>query len=103
VGTKEVLGPKNSPVILDWAKSLDINYAGDEIPCAGIVRRALYRIDTAAGSIARNPLAARQWEQFGDETTPRLGAVMVFWRESLASGKGHVGSMWARMRQRIRS
>ena len=40
---------------------------------------------------AGNPLGARQWETFGDATAPRLGAVMVFWRESLASGKGHVG------------
>ncbi|MEQ1778277.1 MAG: hypothetical protein ABL863_07020 [Nitrosomonas sp.] len=29
--------------------------------------------------------------KFGNSTTPCLGTVMVFWRESLASGKGHVG------------
>jgi uncharacterized SAM-binding protein YcdF (DUF218 family) len=42
-----------------------------------------------------NPLGARQWERFGKGTTPQLGAVMVFWRESQSSGKGHVGFYWA--------
>jgi len=42
-------------------------------------------------ALPANPLGARQWERFGDSTQPRVGAVMVFWRNSKQSGFGHVG------------
>lgn len=41
-----------------------------------------------------SPYAAQSWTRFGidiTETGPRLGAVMVFWRGSPSSWKGHVG------------
>ena len=91
VGTKEVLGPKSNPVILDWAEDLDINYTGDDVPWCGLFVAHCIGSTLQEESLPGNPLGARQWERFGDATTPRLGAVMVFWRESLASGKGHVG------------
>ena len=35
---------------------------------------------------------ARSWEKFGDAVDqPRLGDIVVFWRVSRSSGKGHVG------------
>ena len=91
VGTKEVLGSKNNPVIMDWATSLDINYAGDDVPWCGLFVAHCIGSTLQQEVLPGNPLGARQWERFGDAITPRLGAVMVFWRESLASGKGHVG------------
>lgn len=91
MGTKEVLGPRNNPVIMDWATSLDINYTGDDIPWCGLFVAHCIGLTLQQEVLPGNPLGARQWEQFGDATTPRLGAVMVFWRDSLASGKGHVG------------
>lgn len=91
VGTKEVLGSKNNPVILDWATSLDIDYAGDDVPWCGLFVAHCIGSTLPQEVLPGNPLGARQWERFGDTTTSRLGAVMVFWRESLASGKGHVG------------
>jgi uncharacterized protein (TIGR02594 family) len=91
VGTKEVLGSKNNPVIMDWATSLDINYTGDDVPWCGLFVAHCIGSTLQQEVLPGNPLGARQWERFGDATTPRLGAVMVFWRESLASGKGHVG------------
>lgn len=91
VDTKEVLGPANNPVIMDWATSLDINYAGDDIPWCGLFVAHCIGLTLQQEVLPGNPLGARQWEKFGDATTPRAGAVMVFWRESLASGKGHVG------------
>lgn len=90
-GTKEVLGPRNNPVVMDWATSLDINYAGDEVPWCGLFVAHCVGSTLQQEVLPGNPLGARQWEKFGDASTPRLGAVMVFWRESLASGKGHVG------------
>jgi uncharacterized protein (TIGR02594 family) len=91
VGTAEVLGPKNNPAIMDWATSLDLNYAGDEVPWCGLFVAHCVGATLQQEVLPGNPLGARQWETFGDATAPRLGAVMVFWRESLASGKGHVG------------
>ena len=91
MGTKEVLGSKNNPVIMDWATSLDINYQGDDVPWCGLFVAHCIGSTLQQEVLPGNPLGARQWERFGEDTTPRLGAVMVFWRESLASGKGHVG------------
>jgi len=91
VGTAEILGPKNNPAIMDWATTLDVNYAGDEVPWCGLFVAHCIGATLQQEVLPGNPLGARQWERFGDATTPRLGAVMVFWRESLASGKGHVG------------
>src|SRR6185295_16625264 len=90
-GTKEVLGSRNNPVIMDWATSLEVNYAGDEVPWCGLFVAHCIGSTLQQEVLPGNPLGARQWERFGDATSPRLGVVMVFWRQSLASGKGHVG------------
>lgn len=91
VGTKEVLGEKSNPDILDWAKDLDISYRGDDVPWCGLFVAHCIGATLTQETLPGNPLGARQWERFGDATSPREGAVLVFWRESPASGKGHVG------------
>lgn len=91
VGTKEILGARSSPAILDWASSLDISYPGDDVPWCGLFVGHCIGSTLPDEILPHNPLGARQWEPFGDPTEPRLGAVMVFWRESRQSGKGHVG------------
>lgn len=91
IGTKEMLGPGNSPIIMDWAKDLDIQYKGDDVPWCGLFVAHCIGVTLPQEVLPGNPLGARQWEKFGEDTEPRLGAVMVFWRKSLASGLGHVG------------
>ena len=91
VGTKEVLGPKSNLTILDWAKSLEIPYPGDDIAWCGLFVSHCIGATLPQEVLPGNPLGARQWERFGDSTTPRTGAIMVFWRDTPASGKGHVG------------
>ncbi len=91
MGTKEVLGDKDNPVIMDWAKNLDIHYAGDDVPWCGLFVAHCVGATLQQEVLPGNPLGARRWENFGTATDPRFGAIMVFWRESLASGKGHVG------------
>jgi uncharacterized protein (TIGR02594 family) len=91
VGTKEVLGPKTSPVIRDWANNLDLHYPGDDVPWCGLFVAHCLGATLPQELLPANPLGARQWERFGEPTSPRVGAVMVFWRESKPSGKGHVG------------
>ncbi len=41
--------------------------------------------------IPDNPYAAINWLKFGKTTTPKPGAILVFWRGSPKSWKGHVG------------
>lgn len=91
LGTREVLGRKDNPVILDWADNLDIHYDGDEVPWCGLFVAHCIGSTLTEEVLPSNPLGARQWEKFGEATEPRLGAVMVFWRETKTSGKGHVG------------
>jgi uncharacterized protein (TIGR02594 family) len=91
LGTKEILGSRSNPVILDWASSLDIHYPGDDIPWCGLFVAHCIGSTLPEEILPSNPLGAREWERFGDPTEPRLGAILVFWRESRQSGKGHVG------------
>ncbi len=91
IGTSEAQGAKNSPVILDWADSLDIHYGSDDVPWCGLFVAHCIGATMQDEVLPSNPLGARQWERFGDPTEPRLGAVMVFWRESRSGDKGHVG------------
>ena len=91
LGTKEMLGPGNNPVILEWAQDLDIHYPGDDIAWCGLFVAHCIGLTLPEELLPGNPLGARQWQRYGDKTTPRFGSVMVFWRESRSSGKGHVG------------
>jgi uncharacterized protein (TIGR02594 family) len=90
-GTKEIVGNGSNPVILDWADDLDIHYPNDDIPWCGLFVAHCIGATLPQETLPGNPLGARQWEKYGDKTTPGLGAVMVFWRKSKTSGLGHVG------------
>lgn len=91
LGTKEVLGHRNNPKILNWADNLEIHYSGDEVPWCGLFVGHCIAATMVDETLPSNPLGARQWEKFGDPIEPRLGAIMVFWRQSKTSGLGHVG------------
>ncbi|MEN5034518.1 NlpC/P60 family protein [Pseudomonas sp. TWI929] len=91
IGTKENLGSRSNPVILNWADNLDIHYANDDVPWCGLFVAHCVGSSMPDEILPANPLGARQWERFGDPIDPRWGAILVFWRESKESGKGHVG------------
>lgn len=91
LGTREELGSRNNPVILDWAENLDLNYPEDEIPWCGLFMAHCIGSTMVDEVLPSNPLRARDWEDFGDPIEPRLGAIMIFWRKSKSSGLGHVG------------
>ncbi|SHF24173.1 TIGR02594 family protein [Kaistia soli DSM 19436] len=91
IGTREKPGAGSNPIIIDWATDLGINYGRDDIPWCGLfvghcISATLDREPTPNGL-----LGARSWERFGIRTDPTPGAVMVFWRQSKQSGRGHVG------------
>jgi uncharacterized protein (TIGR02594 family) len=91
IGTREIAGMSDNPVIMEWADALDLEYSGDDVPWCGLFVAHCIGSALASEVLPGNPLGARQWEKFGESTTPRLGAVMVFWRVSTTCGKGHVG------------
>jgi uncharacterized protein (TIGR02594 family) len=91
MGTTEILGTRHNPEIMDWSKSLDIHYPGDEIPWCGLFVAHCVGATIPEELLPSNPLGARRWERFGEASEPRYGAIMVFWRDSPGSGKGHVG------------
>lgn len=91
MGLKEVAGGGNNPAIMDWSRNLELHYSGDDVPWCGLFVAHCVSSSLPEEVLPGNPLGARQWEAFGQATTPRRGAIMVFWRESRSSGLGHVG------------
>lgn len=94
IDTKEVAGPGNNPLIMNWADDLDVGYASDEVAWCGLFVGHCVGSQLPFEGLPQNILGARQWLKFGDEVTPQFGSVLVFWRSSPESWKGHVGFYW---------
>lgn len=89
-GLAEIAGPQHNPKILEMFR--DIGFAwvdSDETPwCSG----AMNYFAKKHGYERSGNLDARSWLKVGEIITePKLGDVVVFWRESKSSWKGHVG------------
>ncbi|MER8394902.1 TIGR02594 family protein [Mesorhizobium sp. M1340] len=91
LGTREKPGAGSNPDILDWATDVNVMYKGDDIPWCGLFVGHCIGSTLDREPLPTNVLGARAWATFGIKTQPTSGAVMVFWRNSLQSGKGHVG------------
>lgn len=88
LGTVEVPGPGNNPLILAWAKETELDnvYRADETPWCGLFVALLVK---RTGRLpVPTPLWALSWRTFGVKAaTPSLGDILVFKRP----GGGHVG------------
>jgi uncharacterized protein (TIGR02594 family) len=91
VGTREAPGGANNPVILDWASDLGIPYTGDDVPWCGLFVSHCLGATLPDEPLPASPLWARAWLGFGRRVTPRVGAVLVFWRGKRTGTQGHVG------------
>lgn len=91
VATREFLGGRDNPVILDWARNIDIPYTGDDVPWCGLFVGHCIATTLPDEPLPGGLLGARSWLRLGRETTPRLAAVMVFWRGAKDGWEGHVG------------
>lgn len=88
IGTKEIVGPRHNPIIMDWAKELGLMnvYKSDEIPWCGLFMAICAK--RAGVEYPSQPLWALNWAKYGTETkTPMMGDVLTFKR----NGGGHVG------------
>lgn len=91
LGTKEVPGAGNNPVIMDWADKLDQWYPGDDTPWCGLFVAHCMAVGAPDEPQDFNRLGAREWLNFGvPSSSPVNGAVAVFWRISPTSWQGHV-------------
>lgn len=95
IGTREVPGAGNNPVIMSWgarlgARVLGIAYGADSVPWCGLF--AAHCVTQAGLKPPSIAIRAKAWATWGEglsmmATRPPLGAVAVFSR----SGGGHVG------------
>jgi uncharacterized protein (TIGR02594 family) len=95
LGTQEIVGQGANPTIMNWAKVQDLDhYTDDDIPWCGLFVAHCISSQLDLEPLPSIVLRARAWERFGKEISPQTGAIMVFWRVSEHSGKGHVGFYW---------
>ncbi len=90
LGTEEISGKENNPEVLKYAKETGISgVTNDEIAwCSTFVNWVAMK----AGLQYTKKANARSWLNAGVKVTaPEPGDIVVFWRESPESWKGHVG------------
>jgi len=95
--------------LFSWLKS-DRKALGDprKLPwCGDFVDTALNLTlpnEPRPGALGENPYLARNWMMLGQESGPRFGAVVVFWRGRRNGISGHVGFAvaWDGARRRIK-
>jgi uncharacterized protein (TIGR02594 family) len=90
LGTEEIVGSNDNPEVLKYAKDTGIKgITNDEIPwCSTFVNWVAWK----SGLQYTKKANARSWLNVGKKvSSPEPGDVVVFWRESPKSWKGHVG------------
>lgn len=91
IGTKEISGQKDNPEILKYfnESGFDGNKLKDETAWCSAFMNWVAR---NSGLDYSNKLNARSWLKIGWQIkNPKVGDVVIFWRESPNSWKGHVG------------
>ncbi len=90
-GVKEVKGTVDNPAIVKYFD--DLGYDGKKLKdetswCSAFANWCAKK----AGLPFTGKLNARSWLRIGKKTdTPEMGDIVVLWRESKSSWKGHVG------------
>lgn len=89
LGVKEISGTENNSQIVKYAKETGIEHINtDEVPwCSTFINWCAKK----AGLPMSGKENARSWINIGNGTnSPETGNIVVFWRESPESWKGHV-------------
>jgi len=90
IGVKEISGNEDHPQIVKYATETNITgINNDEIPwCSTFINWCAKEANLPMSGKAN----ARSWINVGKKTlSPEPGDIIVFWRESIHSWKGHVG------------
>lgn len=89
-GQSGIVGPKSNQNILSFFnKSGHIEIKDDDTPwCSAFMNAVANDLNLPKSGL----LNARSWLSVGKETkTPEMGDIVILWRESPTSWKGHVG------------
>jgi uncharacterized protein (TIGR02594 family) len=90
-GQAEIPGSKSNPRITEYLASTNLPASGrqDETPwCSAFVNWCMLQ----SGYRGTRSAAARSWLQWGHKVpAPKLGTIVVLWRDDPSSTKGHVG------------
>lgn len=92
IGTREVGDTNNGPEITRYRQLAQCGQPGD--PWCAIFANAMFALcksPALPGTKSASSQSFRNDEHFAHLSGPALGAVVVFWRGSPNSGKGHVG------------
>lgn len=90
IGIKEIVGRKDNPQVLKYFD--EIGYDGKKLKdetawCSAFANWICKKV----GLPYTGKLNARSWLKVGRRVSePKLGDIVVFWRESRSSWKGHV-------------
>lgn len=89
MGEKEIKGIKNNSKIVSMWERIKAPFRDDETPwCAAFVGSVLEE----CGIKSTRKANARSYQYYGNPITkPEYGCIVVLWRESKTSAKGHVG------------
>ena len=90
LGLKEYPGAQTNPTIAGWLARLKASWRDDETSWCGVF------VAECVSEAGINPVSgfagARNWLNFGIKlAAPTVGCIVVFWRDSPAGWKGHVG------------
>lgn len=89
IGVKEIHGSQHNPRILEYQEMTGLTFGNDEVAWCSIFANWCALQANLPRSNAAN---ARSWLNVGRKTSfPVPGDVVVIWRESPTSWKGHVG------------
>lgn len=90
LGVREITGSAHNPRIVNYAQEAGITWINDdETPWCSVF---MNWVATKAKFQRSNSAAARSWLNTGFEITdPEPGDIVIYWRESPSSEKGHVG------------
>jgi uncharacterized protein (TIGR02594 family) len=89
IGVTEIKGSKHNPRVLEYHATTG-NFSTDEISwCGSFTSWCLKK--AGLDTLGPEGAGARNWLKYGQETTnPVKGTIVIFWRESRTSWKGHV-------------
>jgi uncharacterized protein (TIGR02594 family) len=102
-GLQEVPGSLSNPTIISWFKEFGYDWVEDDSETAWC-SLTINKVAKDCGLEYTGKLDARSWMTIGKGVTdPKIGHLVVFWREKKAGWKGHVGLFagWSKDKKHI--
>lgn len=91
LGEKEVEGPGSNRLIITWFRNWGVSWQKDDSKLAWC-SVFMNQVADEAGVELSGKLNARSWLEIGTPTEePKPGDIVIYWRSSISSWKGHVG------------